>query len=242
MSHELTRTATPSITGGIDLREAAVSCARRSWYAMRRWCWSSYLRLEADGVGHVARRGGVLLCANHTSHLDAPAILAALPRDLALRTSTAAARDVFGDHRWRDAVSRVVTNAMPIERGAGFSRGLRELEAVLHDRRPLILFPEGRRTTDGRLAEFKPGAAMLALRTGAPIVPIHIAGADRSLPRGGHFPRPHDVRVRFGQPIDPRPYRQAVSAGRLSKRQAYDQITARLKSDITVLATAVAAA
>ena len=226
----------------LRLADAAVVYARRFWYAMRRCWWSSYWRLEVQGQDNLPRRGPVLLCANHASHLDAPAILAALPREMALRTSTAAARDVFGDVAWRDVVSRVITNALPIERGAGFSRGLRELEQVLHERRPLILFPEGRRSTDGRLLDFKPGAAMLALRNGTPIVPIHIAGADRSLPRGGYFPRPHDVTVRFGPPIDAHPFVEAVKAGRMSKRDAYDAISEQLRQAITSLAPATGAA
>src|SRR3954471_6601395 len=208
--------------GPINLRAAALHHTRRCWYAMRRFWWSSYWRLEVEGLENVPRRGPVLLCGNHTSHLDAPAILAALPRDLALRTSTAAAKDVFGDVHWRDLVSRVIANALPIERGAGFSRGLRELETVLHERRPLIIFPEGRRSTNGTMFDFKPGAAMLALRTGTPIVPLHITGADGSLPRGGYFPKPHDVAVRFGQSIDPRPFIDAVEARTITKREAYD--------------------
>ena len=234
--------ASPLQHNPLDLRAAAVVYARRLWYAMRRCWWSSYWRLQVQGQDNLPRRGPVLLCGNHTSHLDAPAILAAMPRELALKTSTAAAKDVFGDVPWRDLVSRVITNALPIERGAGFSRGLRELEQVLHERRPLILFPEGRRSTDGHLLEFKPGAAMLALRTGTPIVPIHITGADGSLPRGGYFPKPHDVRVRFGAPIDPTPFIDAIKAGRMSKRQAYDAISDVLKTAITSLAPAACAA
>ena len=242
MSAEATLVASPLDAARIDLRETAITYARRCWYAMRRWWWSTYWRLEVVGGHNLPRRGPVLLCGNHASHLDAPAILAALPRGLALRTSTAAARDVFGDVPWRDVVSRVITNALPIERGAGFSRGLRELEAVLHERRPLILFPEGQRSTDGRLVDFKPGAAILALRTGTAIVPIHIAGADGSLPRGGYFPRPHDVRVCFGTPIDPRPYVDAVASRRMSKRDAYDAITDQLRQAIESLAPAAGAA
>ena len=243
MSQEMALVATRWYTRPVDARGAAraaagraVEYARRFWYATRRWWWSSYWRLEVGGLENVSRRGPVLLCPNHASHLDAPAVLAALPRRLALRTSTAAAKDVFADYRWRDVVSRVITNALPIERGAGFSRGLRELEAVLGEKRPLILFPEGCRSTDGNLVEFKPGAAMLALRTGTPIVPVRIDGAGRSLPRGGYLPRPGRVRVRFGNPIDPRPYRRAVSEGRLSKREAYEQITAELKAAVLKLA------
>ena len=244
MSVELALNASPAIAGPTnapafpDVGEALLQYGRRFWYAMRRCWWSSYWRLEVDGAAHVPQRGGVLLCANHSSHLDAPAILAALPREVALRASTAAAKDVFADYRWREVVSRVVTNALPIEREAGFSRGLRELEAVLHERRPLILFPEGRRSPDGNLVEFKPGAAMLALRTGTPIVPIHIAGADDLLPRGGYLPRPGEVRVRFGDPIDPQPLRRAVAEHRLAKRDAYERLTNELKNAILALGMA----
>jgi len=162
------------------LRALLLEYARRFWYAMRRLWWSGYWHLEVEGVEHVPTRGPVLLCANHVSHLDAPAILASLPRAVALRTSTAAAKDVFGDRPARSFVSRLLTNATPIQRCAeskGFARGLRDLESVLEDRRPLILFPEGRRSPDGHMVEFKPGAAMLALRTGSPIVPIHLQSA-----------------------------------------------------------------
>jgi len=217
------------------IRSTSFELARRFWYSMRRCWWAALWHLDVEGVEHVPTRGPVLLCANHVSHLDAPAILAALPRATALRTATAAAKDVFGDKPARNFVSRLLTNATPIERragddfGKGFARGLRELGAVLDDRRPLILFPEGRRSPDGKLVEFKLGAAMLALRTGTPIVPIHIRGAFQALPRKSKLPRPADVRVRFGKPIDPRPYRASVAAGRMTKREAYVALTHDLK-------------
>jgi 1-acyl-sn-glycerol-3-phosphate acyltransferase len=220
------------------VRSTVFELARRFWYSMRRCWWAALWHLEVEGAEHVPAHGPVLLCANHVSHLDAPAILAALPRATALRTSTAAAKDVFGDKPARNFVSRLLTNATPIERhagddsGKGFARGLRELDAVLDDRRPLILFPEGRRSPDGKLVEFKLGAAMLALRTGAPIVPIHIRGAFQALPRKSKLPRPADIRVRFGKPIDPRPYRASVAAGRMTKRVAYVALTHDLKAAI----------
>src|SRR5687768_12830077 len=107
-------TMAPSITALNDLRIAPAGratnaplgewlfgAARHAWYSMRRCWWKTLWRLESRGVAHVPADRGVLLCANHASHLDAAAILAALPRDLALRTRTAAAKDVFGDYRTR---------------------------------------------------------------------------------------------------------------------------------------------
>src|SRR4051812_21593091 len=95
--------------------------ARRAWYSARRVWWKPLWQLDVRGLEHVPADGPALLCANHASHLDAAAILAALPRDLALRTNTAAAKDVFGDHAGREFVSRLTTGALPIERGADYA-------------------------------------------------------------------------------------------------------------------------
>jgi 1-acyl-sn-glycerol-3-phosphate acyltransferase len=219
-----------------SVREHILSMLRQVWYVTRWIWWHSYWRLSVTGMEHVPDHGATLLCSNHTSHLDAPAILAALPVRVALRASTAAAKDFFGDHRARNAVSRLTTNSVPLERDARFARGLRSLEQVLKERRPLVMFPEGRRSQGGQLQPFKNGAAMLSLRTGAPIVPIHIDGLHESFPRGALFPRPGGVRLRFAAPIDPRPYQRAVAQGRISRREAYGQMMQELKAAIEGLA------
>src|SRR4051794_6832871 len=207
-----------------------MSTSRRAWYSARRCWWKPVWQLDVAGVDNLPADGPVLLCGNHTSHLDAPAILAALPRAIALRTTTAAAKDVFGDHPLRNFVSQLTTGALPLGRGADFARGLRQLEAVLRDGGPLILFPEGRRSPDGRLVEFKLGAAMLAIRTGTPIVPMCLEGLHEALPRGAHVPTATKVRVRFGTPLDPTAYREAVEAGTLPRREAYQRMTDQLRS------------
>jgi 1-acyl-sn-glycerol-3-phosphate acyltransferase/long-chain acyl-CoA synthetase len=191
--------------------------------------------MEVSGLENVPMRGPMLLCGNHTSHLDAPAILAALPRDLALTASTAAAKDVFGDHPWRNAVSRLTTGSIAIQREADFAKGLRALENVLDQGRPLVLFPEGKRSSSGELLPFKPGAAMLSIRSGAPIVPVWIEGVNKALPKGSIVPTAADVRVRFGQPIDPRPCARAIAEHRLSRRQAYAELTETLRIAIEQL-------
>jgi len=218
--------------------ECSIEAARAAWYSTRWLLWHSYWRLDIAGADNVPERGGVLLCANHTSHLDAPAILASLPTATALRTSTAAAKDVFGEHEFlKNTVSRVMTNSLTIERGVEFAGGLRSLEHVLRERRPLILFPEGRRSPDWRMLEFKHGAAMLAIRTGTPIVPIHLSGLHECLARGSHLPLPGPVCVRFGEAIDPRAFSKAISAGQVEKRQAYQLLTNQLRQSIIRLAT-----
>src|SRR4051812_43714477 len=197
MSLHATVVTSPLGIRPITVRATAIGYARQFWYAMRRCWWSSYWRLEVEGLENVPTRGPVLLCGNHTSHLDASAILAALPRDVALRASTAAAKDVFGDaHPARSAVGRLTTGALPIERQAEFAKGLRVLERVLMEGRPLVLFPEGKRGRDDeQLLPLKSGAAMLAIRTGAPIVPVRLRGVNKALPKGSRVVTAADVSV-----------------------------------------------
>jgi 1-acyl-sn-glycerol-3-phosphate acyltransferase len=221
-----------SLHGSASLNEMIYDAARRFWYSMRRCWWSAYFRIEVSGLEHLPASGPMLLCANHSSHLDAAAILDALPRDLALRTVTAAAKDVLGDHSWRNAVSELTTGSVAIQREADFAKGLRVLERVLRDGRPLVLFPEGKRSQRRELLTFKPGAAMLAIRTGAPIVPIRLEGMSKALPKGSHFPTAARVTVRFGRPIDATSYAEAIDAGRTTRRQAYADLTTLLRNAI----------
>lgn len=218
-----------------DAHEVGIEITRTIWYSTRRLLWHSYWRLDVEGAENVPSRGPMLLCANHTSHLDAPAILASLPAGLAFHTSTAAAFDVFGPHSLKNTVSRVMTNSLPIQRTGEFARGLRALEQVLRQRRPLILFPEGRRSPDGKMLEFKCGAAMLAIRTAVPIVPIRLDGLHDCLARGHHVPLPGAVRVRFAPPIDPRPFCAAIGNGTMPRHLAYQCLTRRLRDNIAEL-------
>src|SRR3954468_15248435 len=119
-----------------------VAGARQFWYGMRPIWWRNYWGLCVGGLENLPDRGAMIFCANHTSHLDAAAILAALPRELALEVTTVAARDVWGGPPLRSFVSRVTANAIELERQGDFASGFRMLGAVLGEDRPIILFPE----------------------------------------------------------------------------------------------------
>src|SRR5439155_1383854 len=69
----------------------------------------------------------------------------------------------------------------------------------------LVLFPEGSRSQDGRIHEFKPGVGHLANETRTPVVPVHIRGAQRIMPKGQKLPLPAQARVRIGKPMTPKP-------------------------------------
>jgi len=92
--------------------------------------------------------------------------------------------------------------------------------------RLLLVFPEGTRTIDGHVAEFKKGAAILAYELGVPIVPVGLRGAFETWPRGGSF-RFHPIEVHFGDPIDPTAF--------ASSSDPYAAITEKLRHDVKVL-------
>ncbi len=223
------RLAKPPIAGRVP--EPLVSGAREFWYGMRPIWWRNYWGLRVSGLENLPRRGAMIFCANHTSHLDAAAILAALPRSIALEVTTVAARDVWGEKPWRELVSRVTTNSISLERKGDFAAGFRMLDKVLGEGRPIIIFPEGRRSLDGEMVEFKPGAAMLAVRNGVPIVPVCIEGAHEVMPVGRVWPQAGDVRVSFGEAICGEDF--AAAGGREEKKRVYGAMTEELRVRIS---------
>ena len=210
-----------------------VAGARQFWYGMRPIWWRNYWALSVGGLENLPDRGAMIFCANHTSHLDAAAILAALPRELALEVTTVAARDVWGGTPLRSLVSRVTTNAIELERQGDFPSGFRMLDAVLGEDRPIILFPEGKRSISGELLELKEGAAMLAIRNGVPIVPVYIDGANEVMPRGRTFPAMGEIRVNFGRAIHAEDF--DLGNGREARRRSYSAMTLELRERILAL-------
>jgi 1-acyl-sn-glycerol-3-phosphate acyltransferase len=159
-------------------------------------------RLEISGREHLPHDESFVLVANHGSHLDAPALLAALPLRQIHRAFPAAASDYFFTNISKLVFSAVVINAMPFDRKENPRQSLdlcrQLLEAPGHI---LILFPEGTRTLDGELGRFKPGIGFLIAGTNIPVVPCHLDGAHRAWPKGKWIPRPRKLRLTIGPPL-----------------------------------------
>ena len=89
-------------------------------------------------------------------------------------------------------------NARPVRREGADAGALRTALRILQDGGVLLMFPEGTRGPEGTLRDPKPGAAMLAVMSGAPVVPVFVEGSGRAWPRGRRLPRPAKVTVTFG--------------------------------------------
>ncbi|MFI6387426.1 lysophospholipid acyltransferase family protein [Nonomuraea sp. NPDC050547] len=167
--------------------------------AMRRRLWrtafacSGGLAVEGPVPG-----GPCVVVANHCSHADTAALLAALPARL--RPSVAAAADYWFANRARALVCRTLVSGFPVRRGGGGSRDLAAAVRLLDQGRVLVVYPEGTRSRDGRVGDFHGGAARLAEAAGVPIVPVLLEGTGRVLPVHGRLSRA-PVTVRFLPPV-----------------------------------------
>lgn len=154
-----------------------------------------------------ARIGGrippapMVLVANHTSHADTAALLAALPPDR--RPVLAAAEDYWFTSPLRRVVVTALVGALPVSRsGEGGYAALREAAApVIAGGGTVVIYPEGTRgQPDAPVGPFRSGALRLAADLGVPLVPVGISGTGRVLPKHGRL-RPEGVRLRFGEPL-----------------------------------------
>ena len=145
----------------------------------------------------------MIFAANHASHVDTPLLLSSLPLRFRHRTVVAAAADYFFDRRWKADTFSLLLAAIPIERTKVNRRSADLAAELLADDWNLVIFPEGGRSPDGWAQTFTGGAAYLAVRTGCPVVPVHLDGTRHILPKGGKGLRRTRTTVTFGTPLWP---------------------------------------
>jgi 1-acyl-sn-glycerol-3-phosphate acyltransferase len=171
---------------------------------LMRWLFD----LTSVGRHHIPATGPVLLVANHLSVLDPPLVGGAADRQLSfLAKAELFAIPLFG------RLIRAL-NARPVRREGADASALREALRTLAEGRALLVFPEGTRGSEGELRTAKAGAGMLAVLSGAAVVPVYVTGSGRAWPKGQRLPRRTPVTVAFGPPL-----RFADEGGRARKER-----------------------
>ncbi len=156
--------------------------------------WS--LRLRVEGATRVPGAGPCLIAANHTSYLDPIVLFMACTRPIRFIIDR-------GVYRWPLVHWVAVrTGAIPVGNDTRDLGSLRRALLALRAGAMIGIFPEGGRSDDGSLKAGKPGAVLLALRAGVPLVPAGIVGTYAVWSRHHRFPRPGPVLVRFGEPLE----------------------------------------
>lgn len=161
-----------------------------------------------EGVHHLdGLTGPYVLVANHSSHLDAPLLVTQLPWTTTRTLATAAATDYFYRQWWRRTLTSIFFNSYPVARGRNRGEDAGWSLALLRCQVPLLIFPEGSRSRNGKMGVFKPGAATLACAFRVPLVPVALAGTSEAMPVGTFWPKRGRPRVRMiiGAPLVPQP-------------------------------------
>jgi 1-acyl-sn-glycerol-3-phosphate acyltransferase len=166
------------------------------WASLYTWCNPAW-RVSIEGRERIARHTTYVMVANHQSLLDILVMFRLFVHFKWVSKIEAFRVPVIG---WNMALNRYIK----LRRGdAGSISSMLEIcERTIRAGSSLMMFPEGTRSTDGRMRKFKHGAFTLARRTGAPILPIVVEGTGRALPRRGFVLRGmHEIRLRILEEI-----------------------------------------
>jgi 1-acyl-sn-glycerol-3-phosphate acyltransferase len=155
-------------------------------------------RVKVEGVENIPADGPVLVVCNHASNADGLLLIAYVVPKLGRRMRWPGKEEAM---HWPILGWGMRQNGVfGIRRGAGDLEAFKLAKSVLDDGGVLAIFPEGTRSPDGALREAKEGATVLAVRSGAPILPIAIVGSQRFWPKGKLLPRPgRRMTVRVGE-------------------------------------------
>ena len=173
--------------------------------------------VKVEGLEHLeGLPGPVVFAANHQSHLDGPMILWSLPPRWRYRVAIAMAKEFFKAHFFPEQYGRkawvtnslnyylsaLFFNAFPLpQREAGTRQTLRYIGALFAEGYSLLIFPEGKRTSDGQLNPFRGGIGMIGARLDVPVIPVGISGLDQVLHHTWKMAKPGPGRIRFGAPL-----------------------------------------
>lgn len=195
----------PLFTRHIDLFSAFI---RVLWsFVLKDIAFGVYIQLKVTGTSFAELRKShpkLLIISNHASHLDATSIAAAIPRRYWLDLYIAAAKDYFFSNPLFTFFSKHCLGAIPIDRKDRRGEAINLIIRLLHDlpRIWLIIFPEGTRSKDGKIHEFKRGISIFSERTQTPILFIYIEGNSDLWPKGNLLPKPGKLIIHVG-PVHP---------------------------------------
>jgi 1-acyl-sn-glycerol-3-phosphate acyltransferase len=201
--------------------------------AVLRAIASSILRLRFEGDRDLPRHGPLIVAANHASSADPVLIGAFLNDKLGRPVNWLGKRELveFGLTGWAFRIAGI----HPVDRDAADLEAFRTAMRILEAGQVLAVFPEGTRSRDGALQQVREGVGMLALRSGAPVLPVAVIDSDRAWPRGQLLPTfGKRVTVRYGKPFSVTEELDAAGHGRRG-RQATEAATRSIMTRIAAL-------
>lgn len=170
-------------------------------------------------------QGVCLFVANHTSSADAPAVVGAIPRRVAVLLKASLFKWPIVGQAFR------LAHFVPVDRSNRESAiaSVEKAAEAMRAGQSFLIYPEGTRSQDGRLQEFKKGAVALAIKAGVPIVPVLCIGAHKVMAKRSLVVRPGRIQVEFLEPIDATDYTWDMRE--VLRQRVYDAMAAGLPPD-----------
>ncbi len=219
----------------IPVPQTVAAAGRAAIEFFQRALYGRVFDIDVKGQTNVPQHAPFLVAANHQSHLDVGLVKIALGGE-GKKLASLAARDYFFDNPWKRAWFGNFTNLVPIERRGGLKESLQAAVRTLNYGYHLLIFPEGTRSLDGSLQEFKPAIAYLSFAAGVDILPVYLEGTHEAMPKGAFAPDPRKRRklvVRIGPPLRYAELR-AATAG-LSRSAAHKEVTRLVRQAVEAL-------
>jgi 1-acyl-sn-glycerol-3-phosphate acyltransferase len=177
-----------------------------------------YFGLVLRGREHIPGKGPLLITPNHQTFADPPLVSIPFRRPIYYM----AWNRLFSVPIFGGLIRRL--RAFPVDIDGRDARATREAVRLLQADAALMIFPEGERSTDGRVQRFKLGAFRLAVSLGVPVLPVTIAGGDHAWPPGRVFPRPGHITITY--------HPQLYAASTLNEREAARDLATRARASI----------
>jgi long-chain acyl-CoA synthetase len=160
------------------------------------------MRPKVYGRAYIPHNRSTIVISNHSSHLDMGFVKYALGTYGQEIVSLAAQDYFFEGGKWRRAYFENLTNLAPFDRKGGLRQALRQASEIIDQGKTVLIFPEGTRSTDGSIHEFKPVIGHLALTHAVDILPVYLGGTYESWPKGRALPTRRDIVARIGPPLE----------------------------------------
>lgn len=155
--------------------------------------------LQIYGRENIPKNPPYIICSNHQSYLDGPIISSTIPFKAEMNLYFLGYRYYFNMPilKWLVKLFRII----PIDTSVNLVDALRSSVFVLNKGKSLCVFPEGARTPDGNIQEFRKGVGILVKYVSVPIVPVYIKGSCQAWPIAQKFPKPYHITIRYGEPV-----------------------------------------
>lgn len=164
-----------------------------------------FFKITIKGLDHVPRNDSYLLVSNHQSYID-PVALHLVSRR---RLNFLMAAEYYYDRRWKWFYD--LFGCVPLEKDRANPKAVERAIMTLRKGEPLVMFPEGYISEDGKLGEWLPGVGMMALRSGSPVIPVLIWGTHDVLPMDRWIPQLKPIAIYVGESFILKPKGRSLS-------------------------------